>query len=99
MVASPQVIILAVLCRLDYWMSAYPSVKPLGLLFLTLFLIGVGGLALYAVSEEPFYAEAWNAWSYLADAGIHSSYEAASHLFACLPLGNCSLPRLHLLPC
>jgi hypothetical protein len=50
-------------------MSAYPPVKPLGLLFLTLFFIVVGGLALYAVSDEAFHAEAWNAWSYLADAG------------------------------
>jgi hypothetical protein len=55
--------------RVDYWMSAYPPVKPLGLLFLTLFFIVVGGLALYAVSDEAFHAEAWTAWSYLADAG------------------------------
>ncbi|GAQ84141.1 ion channel DMI1 chloroplast precursor [Klebsormidium nitens] len=61
--------------KVDYWMSAYPSVKPLGLLFLTLFLIGVGGLALYSVSEAPFHAEAWNAWSYLADAGNHVERE------------------------
>lgn len=58
----------------DVCFSVYPYAKLLALLFATGFLIGFGGLALYAVSEsESSFAEAlWLSWTFVADSGNHA---------------------------
>ncbi|KAL4654882.1 hypothetical protein ACB092_01G412400 [Castanea dentata] len=56
----------------DVCFSVYPYAKLLALLFATIFLIGFGGLALYAVSESSFTEALWLAWTFVADAGNHA---------------------------
>nr|XP_023909244.1 ion channel DMI1-like [Quercus suber]POF14708.1 ion channel dmi1 [Quercus suber] len=56
----------------DVCFSIYPYAKLLALLFATIFLIGFGGLALYAVSESSFTEALWLAWTFVADAGNHA---------------------------
>ncbi|KAE8007940.1 hypothetical protein FH972_004495 [Carpinus fangiana] len=58
----------------DVCFSVYPYAKLLALLFATGFLIGFGGLALYAVSEsDSSFAEAlWLSWTFVADSGNHA---------------------------
>lgn len=56
----------------DVCFSVYPYAKLLALLFATLFLIGFGGLALYAVSDGSFTEALWLAWTFVADSGNHA---------------------------
>lgn len=56
----------------DVCFSVYPYAKLLALLFATIFLIGFGGLALYAVSESSFTEALWLAWTFVADSGNHA---------------------------
>ncbi|XP_030955310.1 ion channel DMI1-like isoform X2 [Quercus lobata] len=56
----------------DVCFSIYPYAKLLALLFATIFLIGFGGLALYAVSESSLTEALWLAWTFVADAGNHA---------------------------
>ncbi|XP_065621882.1 ion channel DMI1 [Quercus suber] len=56
----------------DVCFSIYPYAKLLALLLATIFLIGFGGLALYAVSESSFTEALWLAWTFVADSGNHA---------------------------
>ncbi|KAL7157358.1 hypothetical protein ABFS83_02G072800 [Erythranthe nasuta] len=56
----------------DVCFSVYPYAKLLALLFATLFLIGFGGLAMYAVSDGSFTEALWLAWTFVADSGNHA---------------------------
>lgn len=56
----------------DVCFSVYPYAKLLALLFATIFLIGFGGLALYAVSDGSFAEALWLSWSFVADSGNHA---------------------------
>ncbi|KAM7482128.1 hypothetical protein LguiB_006711 [Lonicera macranthoides] len=56
----------------DVCFSIYPYAKLLALLFATIFLIGFGGLALYAVSDGSFSEALWLSWSFVADSGNHA---------------------------
>ncbi|KAL8525373.1 hypothetical protein ACS0TY_014848 [Phlomoides rotata] len=56
----------------DVCFSGYPYAKLLALLFATLFLIGFGGLALYAVSDSNFAEALWLSWTFVADSGNHA---------------------------
>ncbi|XP_027161874.1 ion channel DMI1 isoform X2 [Coffea eugenioides] len=56
----------------DVCFSVYPYAKLLALLFATLFLIGFGGLAIYAVSDGSFTEALWLSWSFVADSGNHA---------------------------
>ncbi|CAI9103772.1 OLC1v1002323C3 [Oldenlandia corymbosa var. corymbosa] len=56
----------------DVCFSVYPYAKLLALLFATLFLIGFGGLALYAVGDGSFLEALWLSWSFVADSGNHA---------------------------
>lgn len=58
--------------RVDVCFSVYPYAKLLALLFATLFLIGFGGLALYAVSDGSFTEALWLSWTFVADSGNHA---------------------------
>ncbi|KAJ7968005.1 Ion channel DMI1 [Quillaja saponaria] len=59
----------------DVCFSIYPYAKLLALLFATLFLIGFGGLALYAVTGGSFSEALWHSWTYVADSGNHAETE------------------------
>ncbi|KAK6157010.1 hypothetical protein DH2020_011258 [Rehmannia glutinosa] len=56
----------------DVCFSVYPYAKLLALLFATLFLIGFGGLALYAVSDSSLAEALWLSWTFVADSGNHA---------------------------
>lgn len=56
----------------DVCFSVYPYAKLLALLFATIFLIGFGGLALYAVSDGSFAEALWLSWTFVADSGNHA---------------------------
>ncbi|KAK6945471.1 CASTOR/POLLUX/SYM8 ion channel, conserved domain [Dillenia turbinata] len=56
----------------DVFFSVHPYAKLLALLFATIFLIGFGGLALYAVSDGTFSEALWLAWTFVADSGNHA---------------------------
>ncbi|XP_047962682.1 probable ion channel POLLUX isoform X1 [Salvia hispanica] len=56
----------------DVCFSVYPYAKLLALLIATLFLIGFGGLALYAVSDSSFTEALWLSWTFVADSGNHA---------------------------
>ncbi|XP_002526461.3 ion channel DMI1 isoform X2 [Ricinus communis] len=56
----------------DVFFSVYPYAKLLALLFATIFLIGFGGLALYAVSDGSFAEALWLSWTFVADSGNHA---------------------------
>lgn len=56
----------------DVCFSVYPYAKLLALLFATIFLIGFGGLALYAVSDSSFAEALWQSWTFVADSGNHA---------------------------
>ncbi|KAL3814522.1 hypothetical protein ACJIZ3_015790 [Penstemon smallii] len=56
----------------DVCFSVYPYAKLLALLFATMFLIGFGGLALYAVSDGSFTEALWLSWTFVADSGNHA---------------------------
>ncbi|XP_027193203.1 probable ion channel SYM8 isoform X2 [Cicer arietinum] len=59
----------------DVFFSIYPYAKLLALLFATLFLIGFGGLALYAVTGVSLAEALWHSWTYVADSGNHAETE------------------------
>ncbi|KAG5580738.1 hypothetical protein H5410_051365 [Solanum commersonii] len=61
----------------DVCFSVYPYAKLLALLFSTLFLIGYGGLALYAVGDGSFIEAIWLSWSFVADSGNHADMVGA----------------------
>ncbi|XP_010681890.2 probable ion channel SYM8 isoform X3 [Beta vulgaris subsp. vulgaris] len=56
----------------DVCFSFYPYAKLLALLFATIFLIGFGGLALYAVSDNSLAEALWLSWTFVADSGNHA---------------------------
>ncbi|XP_057502797.1 ion channel DMI1-like isoform X2 [Actinidia eriantha] len=56
----------------DVCFSVYPYAKLLALLFATIFLIGFGGLALYAVTDSSFTEALWQSWTFVADSGNHA---------------------------
>lgn len=56
----------------DVYFSVYPYAKLLALLFATIFLIGFGGLALYAVDDGGFCEALWLSWTFIADSGNHA---------------------------
>ncbi|KAA8536575.1 hypothetical protein F0562_029053 [Nyssa sinensis] len=56
----------------DVCFSIYPYAKLLALLFATTFLIGFGGLALYAVSDGSIADALWLSWTFVADSGNHA---------------------------
>ncbi|GFY90735.1 hypothetical protein Acr_07g0009320 [Actinidia rufa] len=56
----------------DVCFSVYPYAKLLALLFATIFLIGFGGLALYAVTDSSFAEALWQSWTFVADSGNHA---------------------------
>ncbi|KAJ8755608.1 hypothetical protein K2173_022203 [Erythroxylum novogranatense] len=56
----------------DVCFSIYPYAKLLALLFATFFLIGLGGLALYAVSDSSLAEALWLSWTFVADSGNHA---------------------------
>ncbi|GLT85781.1 hypothetical protein SLE2022_039580 [Rubroshorea leprosula] len=56
----------------DVSFSVYPYAKLLALLFATIFLIGFGGLALYAVSDGSLAEALWLSWTFVADSGNHA---------------------------
>lgn len=59
----------------DVCFSVYPYAKLLALLFATIFLIGFGGLALYAVNKKSFAEALWLSWTFVADSGNHADTE------------------------
>ncbi|XP_034219770.1 ion channel DMI1 isoform X3 [Prunus dulcis] len=59
----------------DVCFSVYPYAKLLALLFATIFLIGFGGLALYAVNKNSFAEALWLSWTFVADSGNHADTE------------------------
>lgn len=61
-----------ILYNVDVCFSVYPYAKLLALLFATLFLIGFGGLALYAVNTNSFPEALWLSWTFVADSGNHA---------------------------
>lgn len=58
--------------RVDVFFSVYPYAKLLALLFATILLIGIGGLALYAVSDASLPEALWYSWTFVADSGNHA---------------------------
>ncbi|KAL9267635.1 Ion channel DMI1-like protein [Drosera capensis] len=58
--------------RIDVYFSIYPYAKTLALLLATMYLIGFGGLALYAVSDISFSEAVWLSWTFVADSGNHA---------------------------
>ncbi|XVE48574.1 hypothetical protein DITRI_Ditri01bG0012300 [Diplodiscus trichospermus] len=56
----------------DVCFSVYPYAKLLALLFATIFLIGFGGLALYAVNDGSLAEALWLSWTFVADSGNHA---------------------------
>lgn len=56
----------------DVCFSVYPYAKLLALLFATIFLIGFGGLALYAVTDGSLTEALWLSWTFVADSGNHA---------------------------
>ncbi|KAM0849339.1 hypothetical protein ACQ4PT_053785 [Festuca glaucescens] len=61
--------------RVDIFLSLHPYAKPLVLLVATLLLIGLGGLALYGVTEDSLPDCLWLSWTFVADAGNHANAE------------------------
>ncbi|KAF9618671.1 hypothetical protein IFM89_002366 [Coptis chinensis] len=61
--------------RVDAFLSVHPYAKPLALLFATLLLICLGGLALFGVTDDSLADCLWLSWTYVADSGNHASSE------------------------
>ncbi|XP_042374248.1 ion channel DMI1-like isoform X3 [Zingiber officinale] len=59
--------------RVDVFLSVHPFAKPLVLLLATFLLIGLGGLALYGVTEDTLADCLWLSWTYIADSGNHAN--------------------------
>lgn len=58
--------------KTDVLFSVYPYAKLLALLLATMLLIGFGGLALHAVSDNSLLEAFWLSWTFLADSGTHA---------------------------
>lgn len=61
--------------RVDVLLSVHPYAKSLALLFATLLLIFLGGLALFGVTDDSLADCLWLSWSYVADSGGHTNSE------------------------
>lgn len=61
--------------KVDVFLSVRPYSKPLALLVATLLLIGVGGLALFGVTDDSLADCLWLSWTYVADSGNHANTE------------------------
>ncbi|KVI00405.1 hypothetical protein Ccrd_021325 [Cynara cardunculus var. scolymus] len=61
--------------KVDVFLSVRPYSKPLALLVATLLLIGVGGLALFGVTDDSLADCLWLSWSFVADSGNHANSE------------------------
>ncbi|KAK2997724.1 hypothetical protein RJ639_026243, partial [Escallonia herrerae] len=61
--------------RVDVFLSVHPYAKPLALLVATLLLIGLGGLALFGVTDDSLADCLWVSWTYVADSGNHANSE------------------------
>ncbi|KAJ0034851.1 hypothetical protein Pint_26194 [Pistacia integerrima] len=61
--------------QVDIFLSVHPYAKPLALLFATLLLICLGGLALYGVTDDGIADCLWLSWTYVADSGNHANSE------------------------
>ncbi|KAF0912482.1 hypothetical protein E2562_014080 [Oryza meyeriana var. granulata] len=61
--------------RVDIFLSLQPYAKPLVLLVATLLLIGLGGLALYGVTDDSLSDCLWLSWTFVADSGNHANAE------------------------
>ncbi|CAM0878003.1 unnamed protein product [Alopecurus aequalis] len=61
--------------RVDIFLSLHPYAKPLVLLVATMLLIGLGGLALYGVTDDSLTDCLWLSWTFVADAGNHANAE------------------------
>ncbi|KAE8800612.1 putative ion channel CASTOR [Hordeum vulgare] len=59
--------------RVDIFLSLHPYAKPLVLLVGTMLLIGLGGLALYGVTDDSLSDCLWLSWTFVADAGNHAN--------------------------
>lgn len=59
--------------RVDIFLSLHPYAKPLVLLVATLLLIGLGGLALYGVTDDSLSDCLWLSWTFVADSGNHAN--------------------------
>ncbi|KAG8061755.1 hypothetical protein GUJ93_ZPchr0003g17316 [Zizania palustris] len=65
--------------RVDIFLSLQPYAKPLVLLIATLLLIGLGGLALYGVTDDTLSDCLWLSWTFVADSGNHANAEGFGH--------------------
>ncbi|KAL5218437.1 hypothetical protein ABZP36_019121 [Zizania latifolia] len=65
--------------RVDIFLSLQPYAKPLVLLVATLLLIGLGGLALYGVTDDSLSDCLWLSWTFVADSGNHANAEGFGH--------------------
>nr|GEX08333.1 ion channel CASTOR-like isoform X2 [Tanacetum cinerariifolium] len=61
--------------KVDVFLSVRPYSKSLALLVATLLLIGVGGLALFGVTDDSLADCLWLSWTYVADSGNHANSE------------------------
>ncbi|KAH9298237.1 hypothetical protein KI387_029919 [Taxus chinensis] len=61
--------------RVDVMFSLNPYAKLLALLMATIMVIGMGGVALYAVSEGELGDALWLSWTFVADSGSHAERE------------------------
>lgn len=61
--------------RVDVFLSVNPYAKPLALLVATLLVIGLGGLALYGVTDDGLADCLWLSWTYVASSGNHADSE------------------------
>ncbi|KAK3001524.1 hypothetical protein RJ639_020283 [Escallonia herrerae] len=61
--------------RVDVFLSVHPYAKPLALLVATLLLIGLGGLALFGVTNDSLADCLWLSWTHVADSGNHANSE------------------------
>lgn len=61
--------------RADIFLSVHLYAKPLALLVATLMLIFLGGLALFAVTDDSLADCLWLSWTYIADSGNHANSE------------------------
>ncbi|XP_047330284.1 ion channel CASTOR-like isoform X2 [Impatiens glandulifera] len=61
--------------RVDAFLSVNPYAKPLALLVATLLLIGLGGFALFGVTDDGLADCLWLSWTFVADSGNHANSE------------------------
>eukprot|EP00602_Paraphysomonas_sp_CaronLab_P006520 CAMPEP_0185036818 /NCGR_PEP_ID=MMETSP1103-20130426/30347_1 /TAXON_ID=36769 /ORGANISM="Paraphysomonas bandaiensis, Strain Caron Lab Isolate" /LENGTH=717 /DNA_ID=CAMNT_0027574523 /DNA_START=368 /DNA_END=2521 /DNA_ORIENTATION=- len=58
--------------RLDYLYSHNDKFKPVALLTATLFLIFVGGVLWWIVTDDSLFESFWAVWTFVADPGTHA---------------------------